>query len=562
MRNSASRQTQPATMKTKAYVYGVEPLNGFDAWALFKASADGDVDKARALLRRDPRLVNAQYWYQFPIHFAVRQGHDEIVDLLLRHGADPGQSRFTYNSWDKLLHVARQRGRLRIEQLLQKAMKRRFHYSTDFHLLRDAIISRDSRKISAVLRRRPDLLDASDELGNNGLHWAVLTRQLPWIRKFAELGTPIDARRADGSTPILLAVSEASDYWYRGSRDASHPSLRNTWVLVGNLLAHGAKYTVSVASAVGDFEQVVKLLEREPGLANRLNTARVSPLSYAAREGYAHIAERLLECGADPNQPEDLAPRGRPLFEACAGNHIELAELLLNRGADPNAGVDSCGCCLSIVRVHFPKSYRPLQDLLRRHGAHTPPYDMSVAEMKQALLTGHQVIRDEEFLGCLLEKKNTTLLDLLLDVDPQVTDRMHVHAGVIYPRSAKLVRQLLDRGLDPRRPDWLGKTYLHACAENGDLAIARLFLEAGANIDAKDLEFGGTPLATAVRCYPIGESAHRAQRQTRFIRYLLQHGAAVAMPDDEPWSSPIWWARKLGLAQIESMLTKQQTASD
>jgi hypothetical protein len=91
------RLTQPEEMKTAAYLYGVEKLNGYDAWALFKACAMGDEPKVQALVAKDRRLVNAQFWYQFPIHMAVRAGHAEIVQLLLDQGADPGQSRFTYN---------------------------------------------------------------------------------------------------------------------------------------------------------------------------------------------------------------------------------------------------------------------------------------------------------------------------------------------------------------------------------------------------------------------------------------------------------------------------------
>ena len=220
------RLTQPEEMKTKAYVYGVEKLNGYDAWALFEACGLGDLPKVEAFLAKDPRLVNAQYWYQFPIHLAVLAGQAKIVKLLLDRGADPGHSRYTYNSWDKLLLCASERGYRSIESLLRRAMQKRFNYTPDFEMLKEAIIARDSRKIGAVLRRKPNLARASDALGNNPLHWSVMTRQLGLIDRFIEQGTPIDARRADGQTPVLLAVNGA-DYWYRATRGKSHPSIRN-----------------------------------------------------------------------------------------------------------------------------------------------------------------------------------------------------------------------------------------------------------------------------------------------------------------------------------------------
>ncbi len=56
--------------------------------------------------------------------------------------------------------------------------------------------------------------------------------------------------------------------------------------MVGYLLAKGARYTLSVAAAVGDQERVEELLRKDPELARRLDSTRASPLSYAAREGY------------------------------------------------------------------------------------------------------------------------------------------------------------------------------------------------------------------------------------------------------------------------------------
>ncbi|HZU35799.1 MAG TPA: ankyrin repeat domain-containing protein [Gemmataceae bacterium] len=551
--------TQPEEMKTTAYVYGVEKLNGHDAWALFKACAAGDMAKVKALLAKDRRLVNAQFWYQFPIHMAVRAGHAEIVQVLLDRGADPGQSRFTYNSWDKLLLCANERGHRQIESILRRAMIRRFNYAPDFEGLKAAIIGRDGRKIDAVLRRQPSLVQSSDALGNNALHWSVMTRQLGLIERFAALGTPIDAERADGQTPVLLAVNGATDYWYRATRGRSHPSLRNTSVLVGSLLARGAEYTISVAAAVGDQERVEQLLKKDGGLAGRLDSARVSPLSYAAREGHLHIVRLLLEHGAEPNTPEEGASEGRALFEACCGNHLQVAQLLLEHGANPNASVDSSGCCLTIGEVYHGAQAKPLQQLLRSHGAYTPPYRMSVAEMKQAIRAGHEVIHHAEFLGNLIGKCNAELLELYLDADSTVPKRLHGWNGVIYPRSPALVRRLLARGLDPNRPDWLGKTGLHACAENGDRAVAAVFLDAGADINARGLEFNETPLAAAVRGARRGKKedpSQKAQRRRRMVEFLLKRGAATHLPGDEPWATPLAWARKLNLPDIEALLIK------
>src|SRR5262245_26911750 len=558
IRPVALRMTQPEEMKTTAYVYGVEKLNGYDAWALFKACAAGDLPKVKALVAKDRRLVNAQFWYQFPIHMAVRAGYPEIVQLLLDQGADPGQSRFTYNSWDKLLLCAHERGHRRVESMLRRAMARRFHYTPAFDVLKAAIIARDSRKVDAVLRRQPGLVRSSDALGNNALHWSVITRQLGLVERFAALGTPIDAQRADGQTPVLLAVNGATDYWYRATRGRSHPSLRNASVLVGSLLPQGANYSISVAAAVGDQERVEQLLRRDSGLAGRLDSARVSPLSYAAREGHLHIVRLLLEHGAEPNTPEEAAPDGRALFEACCGNHLEVARLLLEHGANPNAGVDSSGCCLTIGEVCHGARAKPLQQLLRSHGAYTPPYSMSVQAMKQAVRAGHEVVRHVEFLGNVMRKGNAELLELYLDSDPTAVKRMNCWSGVIYPRSPALVRRLLARGLDPNRPDWLGKTFLHACAENGDRSVAAVFLDAGADINARGLEFNETPLAAAVRCVRGGkeDGPQRAQRGRRMVEFLLKRGAATNLPGEEPWATPLAWARNLRLPDIEALLIK------
>lgn len=480
--------TQPPEMKTETYVYGVETLDGNDAWALFEASAVGDITKVTALLNKDRRLVNAQYWYQFPIHMAVSAGHTQIVETLLDHGADPGQSRYTYNSWDKLLLSAREKGLREVEFLLLRAMESRFNFSPDFDRLKDAIIAKDDFRIEELLKQRPDLAIASDALGNNALHWSVITRQIRLIERFMALGTPVDAQRADGHSPILLAVDGASDYWYRATRDRAHPTLRNTSVLVGLLLAHRANYTISVAAAIGDQDRIEQLLQGNADLAKHLDSARVSPLSRASRSGYLHLVRLLLEHGADPNMPEDCAPDGRALYEACCANHRSVAQLLLERGANPNAGVDSCECCLTIAAVYHGELAKPLQEDLLKHGAWWPPYHMDAEQLKQQIRSDSIVVRHDEFLRCVIQNCDAELLELLLASDPTVIGRLEVSDELASLKDPALIRMLLSRGLDPTRPNWIGKTLIDHCHENGNNILPRLFMNPGTDIISDDAD--------------------------------------------------------------------------
>jgi ankyrin repeat protein len=68
-------------------------LNDEDVWSMFQASRDGNLDQVKELVARRPDLVRCEYNYTPPIHFAVREGHTELVRFLLAHGADASSYR-------------------------------------------------------------------------------------------------------------------------------------------------------------------------------------------------------------------------------------------------------------------------------------------------------------------------------------------------------------------------------------------------------------------------------------------------------------------------------------
>ena len=95
---------------------------GRPVWATISAAATGDAAALRRLIDSDPGLARADFWYTQAIHFAVRGGHVEAVQVLLEGGADP-----EYNGYydGSLIEMARERGHERVARLLEDARQRR-----------------------------------------------------------------------------------------------------------------------------------------------------------------------------------------------------------------------------------------------------------------------------------------------------------------------------------------------------------------------------------------------------------------------------------------------------
>ena len=152
------------------------------------------------------------------------------------------------------------------------------------------------------------------------------------------------------------------------------------------------------------------------------------------------------------------------------------------------------------------------------------------------------------------------MLDFYLDADPTAVNRLDFGSLVTFPGSRTIVRDLLERGLDPNQTDWLGKTFLQMCAEIGNRAVAAALLDAGADINAREVEFQGTPLAAAVRSCSNRKDYNQAKRGKRMIEFLLKRGAATDLPGDEPWATPLGWARKRGLADVVQLLREHRAS--
>jgi uncharacterized protein len=90
-------------------------------WEMLTASRDGDLDRVRSLIETCPALSSCQYNYTPPLHFAVREGHLQLVqELVGLGGLDPTYK--TYPFLDLLVTIADDRGHSEIAQFLQESL--------------------------------------------------------------------------------------------------------------------------------------------------------------------------------------------------------------------------------------------------------------------------------------------------------------------------------------------------------------------------------------------------------------------------------------------------------
>lgn len=142
---------------------------------------------------------------------------------------------------------------------------------------------------------------------------------------------------------------------------------------------------------------------------------------------------------------------------------------------------------------------------------------------------------------------------LCLDIDPTVARQVHAD-DLVYSLHRSEDRHdiltvpswLLEAGMTPTDSDWLRVTSLHRLAigsvQHGSdgsvyrphLDVMQLFIEAGADLHARDEEYRSTPLGWAARW---------GRRE-----------AVELLPDDPPWATPPAWAQNKGHIAIEQLL--------
>jgi ankyrin repeat protein len=542
-------------------------------WKVISASAEGDIEALRRLLAVDPRKRSCEgYFYTPPIHFAVREGHVEIVKLLLDAGAD---AEWNGHYGLSLIEMARERGHEGVATLLEKA--RDSHGRTaqsptrEDHEIHRAASAGDLPRVRALLDADPSLIHRGDRAGGTPLHRAVVGRSRKVVELLLDRGADIHAIHGVGlgagagfgaqdtqsidlaiwggfgrrpRPPLRRVVLGVLKYWlwYRYKPKRTRPCDEGMARL---LIRRGAQYDLTIAAALGDIAQVRSMLDHDPASIRQIRPNSRRPLLTAIEFEHEDIARLLLERGADPTWPELNADRGGSLWEAARVGNLPLVKLLLKHGADPNGMTDSGGNAVCAAKTN------EIRALLEAHGGFLDPYDLVWKDEDDEVIRRVTADPKSAELGCggvftaVVTRGKRDLLKRLLDAGIRVP-RYVTGCQAYLLEQPDMLQTLLNNGMHPDTCNWLNQTMLHMlCRVPGenDTLCARMLLDAGASISARDDDLSSTPLAWAAR-----------NNNLPMVKFLLSRGAPTNMPDDKPWATPLAWATQKGHVDIAQLL--------
>jgi ankyrin repeat protein len=226
----------------------------------------------------------------------------------------------------------------------------------------------------------------------------------------------------------------------------------------------------------GGYEDIVRLLlDAGAWPSDRESSLDDTPLMRAARRGHVGIIRLLVERGADMDEHEFAG--NRPLMLAALFGHREAVEMLLELGAELECEArDGYTALLHAIHGAHPEIIR----LLVERGAQINRHDKHGFTYLMHPLTGPYFRR---------------LYKARRPGDPRPA-----HPAIVPRWDVETVRVLLSLGADVHlrgngRNE--GKTVLMQAALEGQEAIAKLFLAAGADLYARDVQ-GRTALTWAL----------------------------------------------------------------
>ena len=336
---------------------------------------------------------------------------------------------------------------------------------------------------------------------------------LDWLKKTAKQNLASQRAADPGAKLADAQLALARTYGFASWR-----------ALKSHVEAEAAAFLRAVGE--GDAAKVRAALAVRPDLANAIGPhpfwgGRPQPLHVAIETRRQDMFALLLAAGADPSGRNEGYDHWSPLMLTFSRDQPEMRAELIGRGAriglvealmmkdDARVGllledglpriVPNGGSLLAFARTPFAI------DRLLALGASPTQKDRwgtsPIAAMSAAGAEGRELVRHLMLRGVVPSPREFARLGdrdalvMLAEADPAILRDDTVMMAAVDSGHHVLVRWLLSHGANAnaRAEALSGQTALHSAAWNGDLEMARLLIEAGADPAARDRQYRNDP---------------------------------------------------------------------
>lgn len=499
-----------------------------------------------------------------PLHKVITWSNDSGLDamqFLLKHGADVNAKR---DGLSTPLHRAVSKGRFKAAQLLLEYMadvdSRDGEGKTPLHLV-SSIPNHPNLgpRFAQLLLKFGANVNAEDEDRATPLHYTSENKRQDVAQILLDHGAKADAKNNNLLTPLHLLLQ--NQRWRRpcsigfvqlllknGAEVTAQDENYETPLHLASkdgkrdiaqmLLDHGAEVNAvnkrgeiplhQVLKRSNSFNQtltgddrlsVVQLLLDRGADVNLYDNDQITPLHLASEYGRFEIARLLLDRGATVNAENNCGET--PLHRLSRGtksadsDFLRVARLLLERGADMNARDKDHQTPLHII---FNGGPFDVAQVLVEYGADVNAKD---GQGQNSLFRVIEVSRSS---GC----------------------------GYVY---LDVIGLLVGHGADANTRGEDNTTALHLASEYGRPKVARVLLDHGASVNAKN-NLGRTPFHELARAVNWTGSDHLAVAQ------LLLENNVCLDARDEDHETPLHFASKYGRLDVVLVLIGHGTIID
>ena len=438
----------------------------------------------------------------------------------------------------------------------------------------DAVRNRNFESARALITQRVDV-NAPQPDGATALHWAAHWDDVEAAELLIKAGAKANATNDYGITPLLLACTNGSAAVVEKLLTAgADPNLASpsgetplmTCARTGKvdpvkaLMARGAdvnarettrgQTALMWAASEGHLAVVRALVEGGAAPAAQSNNG-FSPLLFAARQGDIETTRFLLDRGVDVNAP--AKDGSTALLVATVRGHSALGQFLLDKSADPNAigaGYTPLHWASGKWETLLTSGSTGLKaesgewsrllgvqegrlDLIKAllaHGAKPnlptkkvpPKTGFSFSQIPRPRLIGATAFT----VAAAAADVPTMRVLLAGGADPKVpmadgTTPLILAAGwgripgetrITEESALEAVTFLLELGADVNAANDDGNTALHGAASLGLDTVARLLIDKGADVNARNNVDGRTPVGIAEDNDPVSPSTAKLIR--------------------------------------------------